>query len=464
MHMLHALADTFALGIMDALALSRLQFAITIFYHFLFVPLTIGLVVIVAIMETKYYRTKNPIYKQMAEFWGRLFVINFVLGVVTGITMEFQFGTNWSEYSKFMGDIFGSPLAIEALVAFFLESTFIGVWIFGRHKFSPKIRVIAMWMVAIGTNISALWIITANGFMQNPVGFQLAADGSKVLMNDFWALTTNPYAWWIFAHTMVACYICGSFFVMGVSSWHLIRKKNVAMFKKSFKYGLAMALFAVTVTPMIGHSFGNYTTKTQPAKAAAMEAIWESGVQDISVISVVNKDGERILDWITIPKIGSLMYTNSLDGEVTGLNDIAVDERPPVAPVFYSFRAMVGLGMFFLFAAWIGLYYYRKDKLLDQKWYLKMMTWSILLPYLAINLGWVVTEMGRQPWAVYGLMKTADAVSPVPSAQVWFSLISLIIFYTVLLVANVYLQLKYIRKGPDPIPANELAAWNGGGK
>lgn len=436
---------------MDALMLSRVQFAMTVFYHFLFVPLTIGLVILVAVMETKYYRSRNPLYKQMAEFWGRLFVINFVLGVVTGITMEFQFGTNWSEYSKFMGDIFGAPLAIEALVAFFLESTFIAVWIFGRNKFSPKIRVLSMWMVALGTNISALWIITANGFMQNPVGYMLAEDGSKVIMTDFAALLLNPYTWWMFFHTVIACYVVGSFFVLGISSYHLLRRQNVEFFKKSFKYGLAMALFAVTLTPIIGHSFGTYTTQVQPAKAAAMEAIWESGVQDFSVLSFVDSKGERVFDQITIPQLGSLMYTNRFSGEVIGLNDIPADERPPVAPVFYSFRAMVLLGFFFLALAWTGFYYFKTNKLLDKKWYLRTMLWSIVLPYIAINLGWVVTEMGRQPWAVYGLMRTADAVSPIPSAQVWFSLISLIIFYTVLLIANVYLMIKFARKGPDPL-------------
>ncbi len=259
---------------MEILLLSRLQFAITVIYHFLFVPLTIGLVILVAIMETKYAKTLDPMYDRMGRFWGKLFAINFVLGIVTGITMEFQFGTNWSEYSKYMGDIFGSPLAIEALVAFFLESTFIGIWLFGKDRLSPKMRAFAIWMVALGTNISAVWIITANGFMQNPVGYVLR--NGRVELENFGAVLTNPYVWHMFFHTVIACYIVGSFFVMGISAYHLLRKNEVDFFKKSFKYGLIMALVATTLTPFIGHKNGTYVTSVQPAKGAAMEAIWET--------------------------------------------------------------------------------------------------------------------------------------------------------------------------------------------
>ncbi len=434
---------------MEAVMLSRIQFAVTIFYHFLFVPLTIGLVIICAVIETKFARTRNPLYERMGDFWGKLFTINLVLGIVTGIAMEFQFGTNWSEYSKYMGDIFGSPLAIEALVAFFLESTFIGVWIFGRKRFSPVMRAVSMWCVAIGTNLSALWIITANGFMQNPVGYKLAEDGSKLLMEDFGAVVTNPYAWFIFFHTVIACYLVGSFFVMGISAWHIRRKSNVELFKKSFKYGLVMALFAATVTPLIGHKFGEYTAKMQPAKAAAMEAIWETGTQDFPLVKFTNAEGESTVEMFNIPKLGSYMYTGDFNGTVTGLNDIPEDMRPPVGLVFYSFRGMVTIGVILMFLSWYGLYLYRSKKLFKKNWYTKVLPFAIILPYLAINMGWIVTEVGRQPWAVYGLMLTEDAASPLAPAQIIFSLGSLVVFYTILLIANVYLMIKYARKGPE---------------
>lgn len=433
----------------EVLFLSRLQFAITVFYHFLFVPLTLGLVILLAIMETKYARTKDLTYRRMADFWGKLFLINFVLGIVTGITMEFQFGTNWSEYSKYMGDIFGSPLAIEALLAFFLESTFIGIYIFGKGKISDKMRAFSIWMVVLGTNISALWIITANGFMQNPVGYVI--NNGRAELQSFTELVTNPYAWRMLIHTLFASYILAAFFVMGISAWHLLRKNEVPFFKKSFKYGLVMALVAATATPIIGHAYGNFIVEKQPAKAAALEALWEteSGFA-FHVIQIPDPENERnSVELISIPKLGSFMYTNSFDGKVTGLKDIPADERPNVNIVFYSFRIMVGLGMYFLFMAWYGLYLYKKDKLVNAKRYLKLMLYSILLPYIAINLGWAVAEVGRQPWAVYGLMRTADAVSPIALSQIIFSLAGLVFFYTVLIIADVYLMMKYARKGPS---------------
>lgn len=434
----------------EVLLLSRLQFAITIFYHFLFVPLTIGLVILVAIMETNYARTLNPLYRNMAEFWGKLFSINFVLGVITGITMEFQFGTNWSEYSRYVGDIFGSPLAIEALLAFFLESTFMGIWLFGRNKFSPKMRAISIWMVALGTNISALWIITANGFMQNPVGYKLT--NGRVELESFSALVTNPYAWNMFFHTVIACYIVGAFFVMAVSAYHLLRKNKVDFFKKSFKYGLIMALFAATATPFLGHQSGVYATTKQPAKGAAMEAVWETQSEmPFSIIQIPDAENKKNFEALSIPGLGSFFYTNSFDGKVTGLNDIPEDEHPNVPLVYYSFRAMVALGVFFMALTWYGAYLYRKNRLVESKKFLKLVIYSVLLPYLAINLGWMVAEVGRQPWVVYGLMKTTDAVSPISMGQIWFSLVSLVAFYTVLLIADVYLIIKYAKKGPEGV-------------
>lgn len=432
----------------EVLLLSRLQFAITVFYHFLFVPMTIGVVILVAVMETKFARTGLPLYRRMADFWGKLFAINFVLGVITGITMEFQFGTNWSEYSRYVGDIFGSPLAIEALLAFFLESTFMGIWLFGKNKFSPKMRAFAIWMVALGTNISALWIITANGFMQNPVGYKLAE--GRVELESFTELVTNPYAWHMFFHTVVSCYIVGSFFVMAVSAYHMLKKNDVPFFKKSFKYALTMALVASTLTPFIGHQSGVYATSVQPAKGAAMEAVWETQSEmPFHIIQIPDPENKtNAFEALSIPKLGSFFYTNSFDGTVTGLNDIPADEQPNVALTYYSFRAMVVLGLFFVFISWYAFYLYRKNKLENSTKFLKVVLYSVLLPLIAINLGWMVAEVGRQPWAVYGLMKTSDAVSPIAMGQIWFSLVGLVVFYTILLIADVYLLIKYAKKGP----------------
>lgn len=431
----------------SVIMLSRIQFAVTVFYHFLFVPLTIGLVILVAYMETQYARTRQPLYRQMADFWGKLFSINFVLGVVTGITMEFQFGTNWSEYSKYMGDIFGSPLAIEALVAFFLESTFMGLWLFGRDKISPKMRAFSIWMVAIGTNISALWIITANGFMQHPVGYVIR--NGRAELNSFYELVTNSYAWYMFFHTVVASYIVGSFFVMGISAYHLIRKQNVPFFEKSFSIALVLGLLAATATPFIGHEHGVHTAEKQPAKAAAMEAVWDTQESmPFSIISIPDPKNERNIEALSIPYMGSFFYTNNFTGKVTGLKDIPADERPNVNLVFYSFRSMVALGMYFLALVWYGFYLVRKNQLVSSPRYLKVVLYSMLLPYVAINLGWIVAEAGRQPWVVYGLMKTVDAISPISVSQVVFSLSGLVLFYSILIIADVILLVKYAKSGP----------------
>lgn len=346
-----------------------------------------------------------------------------------------------------MGDIFGSPLAIEALVAFFLESTFMGIWLFGKDKISPKFRAFCMWMVALGTNISALWIITANGFMQNPVGYVVR--NGRAELDNFWALVTNPYAWHMFFHTVVGCYIVGSFFVMAISAYHLLRKNDVDFFKKSFKFGLILGLFAATATPFIGHQSGVYAAKMQPAKGAAMEAVWETGKgQGFSIIQIPDVENEKNFELFTIPKLGSFFYTNSFDGEIVGLKDIPKEDRPNVNLVYYSFRLMVALGIFFMALTWFGFYLNRKGKLENSKRFLKITMWSVLLPYVAINAGWIVAEAGRQPWTVYKLMRTAEAVSPISVPQIWFSLLSLVLFYTLLLIADVYLMLKFAKKGP----------------
>ncbi|RKQ85500.1 cytochrome ubiquinol oxidase subunit I [Brockia lithotrophica] len=437
--------------------LSRLQFGLTAAFHFIFVPLTIGLIILVAVMETLYRRTKDEMYREMADFWGKLYAINFVLGVVTGITMEFQFGTNWSEYSKFMGDIFGIPLAIEALLAFFLESTFFGIWFFGRERW-PQLRALSAWMVALGTNLSALWIITANGFMQHPVGYKIVEiDGRKLIhLENFWEVFFNPNVWWMLVHTILASYIVGSFFVLGVSTYHFLKGvsgRKREFFERSFRLALTMAVLATLLTAVTGHFQGVNVARTQPATAAAFEGIWEGGKGvPFHLFSIpVPSQEKNILECCPIPYLGSLLYTNNPFGEVKGLKDFPAEDRPPVAVVTWTFRLMVGLGLYFLAVAVYAWWKYRKgglEALERSPKLLKALLYTIPLPYIAAWLGWGAAEFGRQPWAVYGLMRTSEAVSPVSVGDVVFSLVGLTFFYGVLIVADIYLLSKFAKEGP----------------
>jgi len=435
---------------MDTLALSRLQFAVTAMFHFIFVPLTLGLGWLTAWFETRYAWGGDEKYLRVARFWGKLFLINFALGVVTGITMEFQLGMNWAEYSKYVGDIFGAPLAIEAMVAFFLESTFIGVWVFGWGRMSKKAHAGAMWIVAFATNMSALWILLANGWMQRPVGYVLR--NGRAEMVDFMALITNPYGWLEFFHTVFAGWVIAGFFVMGVSAWHLLRKNQEELFKKSFGAGAVFALASSLLVAGVGDLSGVNAAKNQPAKFAAMESVWEtrSGAP-MTLLTIPRLNGEgNAVEAVKIPYLLSLMAFRSPSAEVKGLNDFLPQDRPPVLPVFLSFRAMVALGGLFILLSGAGVWLWFKEKLGDYPLYLKLMLFAIPLPYIAIQLGWIVTEMGRQPWAVYGLMRTADAVSrTVTPAQVWLSLGGFTLFYSALGIADIWLLAKYARKGME---------------
>lgn len=434
---------------MDIVSLSRLQFGLTIGYHFLFVPLTMGLVVIVAIMETMYVKTNNEVYLRMAKFWGKLFIINFALGIVTGITMEFQFGTNWAEYSKFVGDIFGAPLAIEAIVAFFLESSFIGLWIFGWEKLSKKAHAFSIWMVALGTNISSIWIIIANGWMQNPVGYVLRNGRAELV--DFAVVVANKYAWLMYSHTVLSSYLLAAFFVLGISAYHLLKGNEIDFFKKSFKIAIIFAVITSIGVGVAGDLNGKNVAEVQPAKFAAMESVWETqkGVPMYLLAIPDEKNNQNKIEIFGLPKLTSYLAYADFDAEVKGLNEFPKEERPPVAVTFYSFRAMIGLGTYFLLIALIGAYLYKKDKLLKFPRFLKLLIYTIPLPYIAIILGWIVTEMGRQPWIVYGLMKTFEGVSQtVSQGEVIFSLISVSIFYTALIIADIYLIIKFAKKGP----------------
>ncbi len=441
---------------MDVLMLSRLQFAMATMFHFLFVPLTLGLAFIVAIMETKYVRSGDETYKQMAKFWGKLFVINFTLGVVTGITLEFQFGTNWSRYSEYVGDIFGSLLAIEATVAFFLESTFLGAWIFGWNRLSPKFHATCIWMVAIASNVSAIWIILANGWMQHPVGYVLR--NGRAELDDFMAVITNSFGWQQLFHMLTSAYLLAGFFVMGVSSYHLLKKNKVDFFTKSFRYGLAFAAIFSVAVAVHGHHHAQSVAEIQPEKLAAMESLWETTEgAPMYLFLIPDEEGERnSVELFGIPGALSFLAFNSFDAPVKGLKEWAKEDRPPVLLTFLSFRIMVGLGTLFIaLAAWA---WFKRNSLTENKLLLKILLYAIPLPYLAIEMGWVLAEVGRQPWIVYGLMRTSDAVSPIATSQVVFSFVALALLYSLLGAVDVYLLTKYARKGPEETVQPERSA------
>lgn len=442
---------------MDALLLARLQFGVTTVYHFFFVPLTLGLSLMVAIMETIYVRTGKQVYKRMTKFWGTLFLINFALGTVTGIVMEFQFGMNWSEYSRFVGDIFGAPLAIEALLAFFLESTFLGVWIFGWNRLSPKLHATTMWIVAIGSNLSALWILVANSFMQQPVGYVIR--NGRAEMTDFFALLTNGHVWVQFPHVFFAGMTTAAFFVIGISAYHMLKKsQDSEAWNRSMKLGVIFGAVGVLMVMLVGHSQAQYMTKIQPMKMAAAEALWDTeDPASMSLFTIGDEKKREDVFAIKVPGLLSFLAYNRFSGEVKGINDLQEeyvetygpgDYVPPVAISYWTFRIMVGAGMLMLAIVAVLIYRIFKNNLNFKSWVFLGLVWSIGLPYLANTTGWIFTEMARLPWAVFGVMRVEDAVSPtVTAGTVLLSLIVFTLVYGALMVADVYLLKKYAVAG-----------------
>lgn len=432
---------------MDLVTLSRIQFAATTMFHFLFVPLTLGLTIIIAYMETRYVKTGDETYLEMTKFWAKMFLINFAVGVVTGITLEFQFGTNWSRYSAYVGDVFGSLLAIEATATFFLESTFIGVWIFGWKKLSKKAHAGVMWLVAIGSNLSAVWILIANAWMQSPVGFEIR--NGRAEMVDFGAVISQPFAIYKILHTLSSALVLASFFIMGISAYHLLKKRHTDFFTKSFKTGLGFGLIFSLMVFILGDMNGVMVAEKQPSKLAAMESLWETtDMAPIYMFTWPDPENERnAIEIGKIPGVLSFLVKHDFNAVVTGLKDIPKDERPPVLVTSYAFKGMVGLGVVFILLTVFG--WFKRKNLLENELYLKIMLFAIPLPYLAIQLGWIVTEIGRQPWLVYGVVRTADGASPVAVSQVAVSLVAFILVYSVLGAAGFYLMFQKAKKGPD---------------
>jgi cytochrome d ubiquinol oxidase subunit I len=435
---------------MSVVALSRIQFATVVIFHFLFVPLTLGLSVLVAWMETRYVRTGDETFLRMAKYWSRLLVVNFAVGVVTGITLEFQFGMNWAEYSKFVGDIFGAPLAIEATVAFFLESTFIGLWMFSWKRVSKGVHAAIMWIVAGASTLSALWILLANGWMQKPRGYEILA--GKAVLTSFWALIGNPYAWIKFFHTIMAAYTLSAFFVMGISAIQLLKGRTDEMFKKSFRIAATLGIVTSIGIIFAGDMSGLQVAKNQPAKLAAMEAQWETEEgAPFYLLQLPHPDkDDNIVQALGIPQGLSILAYHDPGATIKGLNDFPAADRPPVLTTFVSFRLMVGLGFLFVLLALIAVILSWRKKLSNHRWFLWIMAVAIILPYLACELGWIVAEIGRQPWIVYGLLRTQDAVSRnLTAGDVLGSLIAFIVVYGLLAVVDVFLLKKYAGKIED---------------
>ncbi|OGN93057.1 MAG: cytochrome D ubiquinol oxidase subunit I [Chloroflexi bacterium RBG_13_48_10] len=447
---------------MDVVLLARLQFAITIIYHFFFVPLTLGLSLVVAILETIYVRTGKDVYKRMTKFWGKLLLINFAIGVVTGIVQEFQFGMSWSEYSRFVGDIFGAPLAIEALVAFFLESTFLGIWIFGWDKLSKGMHAATMWLVAIGSNISAMWILIANAFMQHPVGYTI--NNGRAELTDFAQVIFNLPIFSHYPHVFSAGLVTVAFFMLGISAYHLFRHNETELFKYSFRMAAIIGVIGTIAVGAIGHTQGQEINHTQPMKLASLEALFDTeDPASLSIITIKNPFTDAlILDW-RIPGGLSFMEYNRFTGEVKGINQLQAQYEqkygpgnyvPPPVVLYWGFRAMVGAGMLMILVSLFALFIDLRNLYGKYPWFLKWLPLTIALPYLANSTGWIITEVGRFPWVVYELVKLEDGVSKaVTGGMLLTSLIGFILVYGLLIAATLYLMLKFAKAGPA-VPAD----------
>jgi len=444
---------------MDALDLARWQFGIVTVYHFLFVPLTIGLSVLVAVMQTAWYRTGNPKYLKMTKFWGKLFLINFAMGVVTGLVQEFMFGMNWSDYSRFVGDVFGAPLAMEALLAFFLEATFLGLWIFGWERLPKGLHLASIWVAAIGTNLSAYFILAANSWMQHPVGFRINEDRGRAELTSLWAVLTNSTTLAAFPHVITAAFVTAAAFIIGVSGWHLARRQHVDVMRASLRLGFVVALLAGLGVTFTGDLQAKIMTEQQPMKMAAAEAIYESRAPaSFSIFTIGSLDGSEEIWSLRVPRLLSYLAEGNFNAEVEGVNDVQADSerrfgpgdyRPIVPVTYWSFRFMIGFGIVTAGLALLGLWLTRRGRLPNSRWFWRALIWTLPFPLVANSFGWIFTEMGRQPWVVYGQLFTRNGVSPnVPAWQVGTSLAAYMAAYLILAIIEVALLVRYVKAGP----------------
>ncbi len=501
---------------LDVVSLSRVQFAATALYHFLFVPLTLGMSFLLAIMESVWVLTGRPIWRDMTKFWGTLFGINFAMGVATGITMEFQFGTNWAYYAHYVGDIFGAPLAIEGLMAFFLEATFVGMFFFGWDKMSRLQHLICTWLLALGANFSALWILIANGWMQNPVGARFNVDTMRMEVTDFAAVLFNPVAQAKFVHTVSAGYVTGSVFIMAISAWYLLKGRHVEIARRSMTVAACFGLAASLSVVVLGDESGYVAGENQKMKLAALEAVWTTAPApaDLTVFGVPDAENHVTHFEIKLPWVLGLIATRSIDRPVFGIQDLvqknkgriengikayaaldhlrknhqdsaalvefkirqddlgyglllkkytgdvahatpdminraALDTVPNVPVLFYSFRIMAVLGFYFIALFAYGFYLSYRRKFEQKRCFLWLALLTLPLPWIAAEFGWVVAELGRQPWTIDGVLPTFLSTSSLSVGQVFTSLCGFILFYSSLLVVELYLMVKYVKIGPQ---------------
>ena len=444
---------------MNSLDLARWQFAITTVYHFLFVPITIGMAFLVAGLQTAWYRTAKLKYLRATKFFGKLFLINFAIGVVTGIVQEFQFGMNWSSYSRFVGDIFGAPLAMEGLLAFFLESTFLGLWIFGWDRLPKKLHLASIWLAATGTLLSAYFILAANSWMQHPVGYVINAEKGRAELVDIKAVLTQKTALATFFHTVPSAAFTAGAFIAGISTYLIIKKRDTEMARSTFKMGAITMLVSFILVGVSGDLTARVMTEQQPMKMAAAEALYNSqNNAPFSLLTIGTLDGSKSVFQIGVPSMLSFMSTGNFDGVVEGVNDLeakydkqfgAGDYTPNIPLAYWSFRLMIGFGTIGALFALLALWQMRKGGTPTGKWFAPAMISLPFLPLLANSFGWIFTETARQPWAVFGLIKTADGVSAVVSAgAVLFTMIVFTLLYGVLAFIEVGLTLKVIKNGP----------------
>ncbi|MCC6933890.1 MAG: cytochrome ubiquinol oxidase subunit I [Deltaproteobacteria bacterium] len=438
---------------LDPVLLARIQFAVTIMFHYIFPPLTIGLATLMVIMEACHLKTGNKLYHDMAHFWTKMFAISFVLGVASGIVMEFQFGTNWSVYSRYVGDVFGSALAIEGIFAFFMESGFLAILVFGRNRVSSKMHLFSTFMVALGATFSATWIIIANSWQQTPAGFHLVEHGSSIRaeMVDFWAVVFNPSSMIRLGHTLVGAYINGAFFVLAVSAYYLLKNIHVEFAKKCISIALPFALFFCLLSLYTGHIQAQSVGKYQPTKLAAFEGHFKTGAADMYAWGIPNEEEKKVDYGFRIPGGLSFLMHGNFSQEVDGLDKSPQDEWPPLGITFQSYHIMIAFGMAMIGLTGLAFIFFLKGNLFQQKWLLFLFIPALILPFICNQAGWIAAEVGRQPWIVYGLLKTKDAISNVSPVLVLTSLIIFCIVYSVLFVLWLHFLGKQIKKGPESI-------------
>ncbi len=445
---------------MDVEILSRIQFAFTIAFHYIYPPLSIGLGIIMVVMEGMYLKTKDKFYENMTKFWVKVFALTFAIGVATGIVMEFEFGTNWATYSRFVGDVFGSALAAEGIFAFFLESGFLAVLVFGWDKVGPRMHFLSTLIVSLASMFSAVWIVVANSWQQTPAGHHIVGEGlsARAEITDFWAMVFNPSSVDRLSHVLSGCWLAGALLVISVGAYYLLKDRHIRFAKSSIKIALVIAVIASLFQLFTGHQSAVGVSKNQPAKLAAMEAVYDTKDNvPLYLFGWVNNDKQEVKFGVAVP--GMLSYLVGFDSKtkITGLNDFPEDERPPVNIVFQAYHLMVAIGFALIAISLLGIFFWWRGTLSKQKWLLWIFVFSVLLPQIANQVGWITAEVGRQPWIVYGLMKTSEGLSKVvESGQVWFSLILFTIIYLFLFLLFIYLLNEKIKHGPeepDSIPS-----------